>query len=98
MNVATELSPLRPRIALAMGDPAGIAPELTARLLADREVTSAAQLLVIGDRRVLDEGARVAGVTLDLVHAISEDGIPAVHERPVLLDLGHLDPKSTASR
>ena len=36
MNVATELSPLRPRIALAMGDPAGIAPELTARLLADR--------------------------------------------------------------
>jgi 4-hydroxythreonine-4-phosphate dehydrogenase len=94
MDVATAPSPLRPSIALAMGDPAGIAPELTARLLADREVTSAAQLLVIGDRRVLDEGARVAGVTLDLVHAISEDSIPAVHERPVLLDLGHLDPKS----
>jgi 4-hydroxythreonine-4-phosphate dehydrogenase len=92
MDIPTEPS-LRPRIALAMGDPAGIAPELTARLLADREVTSAAQILVVGDRRVLDEGARVAGVTLDIDVVASEDDIPSVHERPLLVDLGHLDPK-----
>jgi len=93
MGSATESSRLRPRIVLAMGDPAGIAPELTARLLADREVTGAAQILVIGDRRVLDEGARVAGVSLDIDQIGSEDDIPTAHDRPVLLDLSHLDPK-----
>ena len=92
MDIATEPN-LRPRIALAMGDPAGIATELTARLLADREVITAAQILVIGDRRVLAEGARVAGVPLDIDTVSSEDGIPSVHQRPILLDLGHLDPK-----
>ncbi len=32
-------TPDRPLIALAMGDPAGISPELTARLLADSDET-----------------------------------------------------------
>ncbi len=53
---------MRPIIALAMGDPAGISPELTARLLALDEIVAAARIVVIGDRRVLDDGARVAGV------------------------------------
>jgi 4-hydroxythreonine-4-phosphate dehydrogenase len=57
---------MRPTIALAMGDPAGISPELTARLLALHDVAARARLIVIGDRRVLDEGARVAAVRLDL--------------------------------
>ena len=55
-----------PTIALAMGDPAGISPELTARLLALDELRSAARLVVFGDRRVLDAGAAVAGVELSL--------------------------------
>ena len=93
MPTSTEKARTRPRIALAMGDPAGISPELTARLLADREVTSAGQLLVIGDKRVLDEGARVARVALDIDQVTAEDKIPEGHDRPVLLDLGHLDPK-----
>jgi len=57
---------MRPTIALAMGDPAGISPELTARLLALDEVAAKARLVVIGDRRVLDDGARIAAVRLDL--------------------------------
>ena len=60
---------MRPIIALAMGDPAGISPELTARLLALDEIVAEARIVVIGDRRVLDDGARVAGVTLDLISA-----------------------------
>ena len=55
-----------PTIALAMGDPAGISPELTAKLLANDEVRAAARIIVFGDRRILDEGARIAGVTLDI--------------------------------
>ena len=60
---------MRPIIALAMGDPAGISPELTARLLALDEVVSKARIVVIGDRRVLDDGARVAATKLDLISA-----------------------------
>jgi 4-hydroxythreonine-4-phosphate dehydrogenase len=50
----------KPTIALAMGDPAGISPELTAKVVALPEVRAAADLVVIGDRRVFDEGASVA--------------------------------------
>src|SRR5437867_7368316 len=93
MNSSHDHTIRRPRIALAMGDPAGASPELTARLLADREVTSAGQILVIGDSRVLAEGARVARVALDINSVDAKDAIPDVHERPLLLDLGHLDLK-----
>jgi 4-hydroxy-L-threonine phosphate dehydrogenase PdxA len=80
-----------PVVALVMGDPAGISPELTAKLLALDQVQAAA-LVVVGDRRVLEDGARVAGGALD-VEIISADApLPESHTRPVLIDLGHLDP------
>jgi len=83
----------RPSVAHAIGCPAGIAPELTARILADPDVTGAARLLVTGDRRVLDKGARTAGVTLDIEVIGPGDRIPG-GDKPVLIDLGHLDPES----
>jgi 4-hydroxythreonine-4-phosphate dehydrogenase len=52
----------RPVIALAMGDPCGISPELTAKVVALDEVRNAARVVVIGDLRVFDQGAKVAGV------------------------------------
>ena len=72
---------MRPVIALAMGDPAGISPELTAKLLARDEVVDKAQIVVIGDRRVLDDGARIAAVKLDLPSA-SPDADLSKDERP----------------
>jgi 4-hydroxythreonine-4-phosphate dehydrogenase len=79
-------------VALAVGDPAGISPELTAKLLALEEVRAAAILLVVADCRVLEDGARVAGVALD-VEIISADApLPESHTRSVLIDLGHLNP------
>ena len=67
----------RPVIALAMGDPAGISPELTARILALDEVRAAAHIIAIGDRRILDEGAKAAGLTLALESATLEGGSAA---------------------
>jgi len=81
----------KPVIALAMGDPAGISPELTARLTALEDVRKAANLIVIGDRRVFDEGARVAGVTSEL-GTIAPDANLAMTEGAVFMDLAHLDP------
>lgn len=83
---------VRPVIALAMGDPAGISPELTARIIALDDVKAAAHLVVIGDRRILDEGARAAGLTLDLEPATLETFQQAGRQRHVFIDLGHLDP------
>lgn len=80
-----------PTIALAMGDPAGISPELTAKLLADDDVRAAARIVVFGDRRILEEGARVAGVTPDIAVVAPTSPYDAA-ARPVLVDLGHLAP------
>lgn len=84
----------RPIIALAMGDPAGISAELTAKLLVSDTVRNEAAIIVFGDRRVLDEGAAIAGVSLDLGVVESEEAaLAAGTDRHVLVDLGHLDPK-----
>ena len=81
----------KPVIALARGDPAGISPELTAKLAASDEVRARVSLLVIGDRRVFDEGARVAGVMPD-VKTVAPDANSDV-DGAVLIDLAHLDPR-----
>jgi 4-hydroxythreonine-4-phosphate dehydrogenase len=49
-------------IGLTYGDPAGIGPEILARLLADQ--ARAGRAIVYGDRRVLAAGAAVAGVSV----------------------------------
>ncbi len=58
MNAAT-----KPVIALFTGDPAGIGPELTARLLASPETTARAELILIGNRATFAEGATAAGAS-----------------------------------
>lgn len=82
----------RPVLALAMGDPAGISAELTARILADPETRNAASFIVIGDRRVLADGEQVAGVSLDLPVWRPGDAGLDLSSGAVFADLGHLDP------
>lgn len=81
-----------PVIVLAMGDPAGVAPELTARLAADADVRAAARLIIIGDARVLRAGAQTAHVELDIDRLTAHNPLPTGAGRPVIVDLGHLDP------
>ena len=87
---------MRPIIALAMGDPAGISPELTAKLLALDEVAEKARLVVIGDRRMLDDGAKTAAIKLDMSNVSPDAHIAGGDGPPVFIDLGHLDPASVA--
>ena len=84
--------PDRPSIAFAMGDPAGISPELAAKLLASPELRAAARIVVFGDQRILRGGADVAGVSLEL-DVVGPDSIPDASARPVMVDLRNLDPK-----
>jgi 4-hydroxythreonine-4-phosphate dehydrogenase len=82
-----------PRLAHAVGCPAGVAPELSARILADNQLTSAARIIAIGDARVLTRGAKVSGVTLDIAIIGVDDPLPD-GDGPVLIDLRNLDPET----
>lgn len=75
-----------------MGDPAGISPELAAKLIASDEFRSRADLLVFGDLRILEGGAKVAGVAIDVEVVTSEDVLPDHLNRPVFIDLKNLSP------
>lgn len=52
---------MRPRIAMVLGDPAGIGPELIAKLLTEESVRREAEILLIADKDEVEEGMRVAG-------------------------------------
>jgi 4-hydroxythreonine-4-phosphate dehydrogenase len=65
----------KPRIAMLLGDPAGIGPELIAALLAEAATTQAADILLIADRAEFDEGMRIAGVKVDVASVASLDGL-----------------------
>lgn len=51
----------RPRVALTMGDPAGVGPELAAKLLANRQNLEKADILVLADKSEVAAAARAAG-------------------------------------
>lgn len=89
----------RPVLAITMGDPAGIGPEIVLKALAHRSVAERCLPLVIGDRRILER-------------AMSWDGVPSLKIQPIvtleqlveecaqetngvaLMDLANADPAS----
>mgnify|MGYP001574324380 FL=1 len=55
----------KPKVALVLGDPNGIGPELAAKLVAEQETSEKAHVVILADKKVLDEGIRIAGVDLN---------------------------------
>jgi len=53
----------RPVIAVTVGDPAGIGPEIVVRAVAQETVRASASLVVIGDRARIEEAARITGIS-----------------------------------
>ena len=56
----------RPCIAIPIGDPAGIGPEIVAKALAKPEVQAAARCIVVGDEKVMEQAIRITGVKLQI--------------------------------
>src|SRR5262245_12584537 len=54
-----------PRIAVTMGDPAGIGPEVCLHLLADREIATQCTPVVFGDAAILRRVSRAARLPLE---------------------------------
>ena len=75
----------RPTIALFMGDPAGIGPELIVRLLADGSAATAADVRVIGSRIELDAAARETGLPFEADVGEAADATGRVLSRPMLV-------------
>jgi 4-hydroxythreonine-4-phosphate dehydrogenase len=75
---------MTPRLALVLGDPAGIGPEIMARLLAEEGNRNKAALLLVADPDELAEGMRIAGVDLPITRvndpAALAPGRIALHE------------------
>ena len=82
----------KPTIGLMLGDVTGIGPEISAKLLASGVVNELANVVVIGDRRVLDLGIKNAGVKLGYRTVPSVDAIRWPSEQLPVLDLGNVDP------
>ena len=53
---------MKPTIALFTGDPAGIGPELIARLLAQGDLVADANVVLLGDAWLWEDGQRVASL------------------------------------
>jgi len=83
-----------PVVALTLGDPAGIGAELIARLLAKPEATAVANIVLIGDRWLWEDGQRIAGVSIatDEVATLAEVRGRASTARPAFLAVQSIDP------
>jgi 4-hydroxythreonine-4-phosphate dehydrogenase len=57
---------LKPIIAIPMGDPAGIGPEIIVKAMMNKEVHQVARCVVIGDRKVLEDVIRFTGIDLNM--------------------------------
>jgi 4-hydroxythreonine-4-phosphate dehydrogenase len=77
---------MKPRIAVLLGDPAGIGPELIARLVAKPENRARADLLIIGDRRELEHGMEIARQRFDYTVVGDETQAARDTDVPSLID------------
>ena len=57
----------KPIIAVTMGDPAGIGPEIVAKSIADKATYDVARCIVIGDKRSWKRPLRSLGLTSRLM-------------------------------
>jgi 4-hydroxythreonine-4-phosphate dehydrogenase len=83
---------MKPIIAITIGDPAGIGPEITAKTLSDPETYIICNPIVIGDKYSLQMGIKVAKQKL-LINII-KDPKEAKHSHGTidLIDLKNIDP------
>lgn len=81
-----------PTIAITMGDPAGIGPEIVARALGEAEIRAACQPVVVGDPRIL---GRALELVKSPLRVRTVQGVRGVGADPGSLDVlpaGEIDP------
>ncbi len=56
----------KPLIAVTMGDPAGVGPEIVAKSLASEAVTEVADCVIVGDKKCMENAIRIVGADLEI--------------------------------
>lgn len=88
------MSQWRPRLAILLGDPAGVGPEMAVKLLAREQNRQAANLLLITDPVMLADAQRVTGIELDTLVVKSLEDVRYEPGRVTVLEHNWLDGKS----
>ncbi len=81
----------RPLIAVPIGDPAGVGPEIVAKSVASEQVFEAADCIIIGDKAVMENAVKIAGEELS-VNVVKEPSEGDFRKGVLnLIDLGNVD-------
>lgn len=81
----------KPLIAVPIGDPAGIGPEIVAKSIDDRELFKSANCIVVGDKKIMENAIEIVNADLkinvvsDMKQCVFEEGIMN------LFDLDNID-------
>ena len=81
----------KPLIAVPIGDPAGVGPEIVAKSVASGDVFEAADCVIVGDKTIIENAIKIVGEDLT-VHVISEPEEGDYRKGILnLIDLGNVD-------
>lgn len=81
-----------PIVAITMGDPAGIGPEVTAKALAQEAVWACCRPIVVGDVSTLEQASRLVGGSGAFLAISMAIEAQFQADRPDVLDLANVDP------
>ena len=73
-------------IAILLGDPSGIGPELVSKLLSE-EITDQANIIVIGEKNILEQGNKISGKSQDLIFVKNFDEISFQNGNKFFIDI-----------
>tara|TARA_B100000900_G_scaffold298051_1_gene256542 strand:+ start:62 stop:1060 length:999 start_codon:yes stop_codon:yes gene_type:complete len=75
-------------IALLLGDPSGIGPELISKLL-NKEITNNSNIVVIGEKNILEGGNKISGSSQNLKYVDNFDQINFEESNKFFLDISN---------
>ena len=73
-------------IALLLGDPSGIGPELVSKLLSE-DITNKANIIIIGERKILENGNEISGNKHNINYVDEFDKIDFKKSNKFFLDI-----------
>ncbi|MEM9119833.1 MAG: 4-hydroxythreonine-4-phosphate dehydrogenase PdxA [Cyanobacteria bacterium P01_F01_bin.56] len=79
-----------PRLAIAVGDPAGIGPEIVLKAIANSALCTAAEITLVGSSAALKQTLKYLSTTTGL--ALDFNQIPVIEAKEIALDLDVIQP------